>query len=471
MEVPLAPHSAPARAAAVAVWGLGVALIAVVLWLTAQGALAVWLVPVLLASALALALVRLSPAAQLAGVLVLQVFQLGGEAGLSVGEIVAGLALVGYLALWYGRALGAGAPIVTSRVDVAAALWTFVVAPAAVVLGLLFGADPTDFRADLLATLPFALYFPVKDVCAREEKGGLVVAGALLWLGAAALVLNALAFREVIATAEAVWEIADARFITGETSITAALLLSMAGLGTARRWSVRVLLAAATAAFAVGLIVMKSRGFWVSAALGVVYLLAVLPARSRWRLAAWGGAALAVLVLAAVTVLGDELILIADGTVRRFATLATATTQDISLVNRFRETEAAVDMALRNPILGYGWGVQVKRFNVIYDVTFSWAFVHNGYVALWVKTGLWGLALMLAVWVGGIVRGTSAGRGTALSPSSQACALGAASTLIAFSLVANSSNPFSILDQMMVVTLLLGLTNGLADRARARAAP
>ena len=445
----------------------GAGVLAAVAWLVAVGALLVWVVPAALAGAVALWAVRPGPLARLVSVAGLQAFQLGGAPGLSAGEVVAGLALVLYLGHWYAHAALSARPVLTSGADVAAAGWLGIAAPAAVGLGLLFGADPYDFRADLLATLPFALYFPVKDACARDQRGALAVAAVLGWLGTVAVLTNALRYRAVIASADAVWEIADARFITGETSITAALLLSLAALATARFGLRRVVLAVATAGFVGGIVITKSRGFWVSALLGILFLGVVLPGSDRRRLVAWGGAGLVVLVGASVLVLGDQLALIAYGTVQRFATLATAATQDVSLVNRFWETSAAVDMALENPVLGYGWGVQVTRFNIIYGITETWAFLHNGYVALWLKTGLWGLALMMTVWVGGIFRATWAGRGGALGPTDRALALGAAATLVAFTLVANSSNPFSILDQMLVVTLLLGLTNGLADRAGA----
>ena len=445
----------------------GAAVLAGVAWLVAEGSQAVWVVPAVVGGAVALWAARPGPTALLVGVVGLQALQLGGAPGLSAGEVVGGLALVGYLAYWYGAAFLTRRPLVASGADVAAAGWLGVAAPAAVVLGLLFGADPYDFRADLLATLPFALYFPVKDVCARGRRGALAVAGVLAWLGAVAVVTNVLRYRAVIASADAVWEIADARFITGETAITAGLFLSLAGLATARYGLRRVALAVATAAFAGGLVITKSRGFWVSAVLGVAFLGVVLPGADRRRLVVWGGAGVALLVAASVVALGDQLTLIVVGTVERFATLATASTQDLSLVNRFRETSSAVAVALENPVLGYGWGVQVTRFNIIFGITETWAFVHNGYVALWLKTGLWGLALMMTVWVGGIVRATRTGRGRALAPLDRAVALGAAATLVAFSLVANSSNPFSILDQMLIVTLLLGLTNGLADRAEA----
>ena len=57
-----------------------------------------------------------------------------------------------------------------------------------------------------------------------------------------------------------------------------------------------------------------------------------------------------------------------------------------------------------------------------------------------------------------------------LPPLERAGAFGAMATLVAFSLAAITSNPFSILDQMLVVTLSLALAHGLADRAAARRA-
>ena len=174
----------------------------------------------------------------------------------------------------------------------------------------------------------------------------------------------------------------------------------------------------------------------------------------------------AVLAVGVVALLGDRVGLVLDGSLNRLMSLTTAG-RDISLVARFAETRAAWDMIKVNPVLGYGWGVQVTHYSVVSEGTTRWAFLHNGYVALWLKTGLWGLGLMLWVWAGALVRGALAGREHRLGDTARACGLGATATVAALSLVAITSNPLSALDLTLVVTLNLALAHGLADRAGA----
>ena len=420
----------------------------------------------------ALVVVRPSPLALLAGVLGLQVLQLGGGRGLQVGEVLGGLALVGYLAWWYLATWGSGRRVVTSLFDAAALAWGTVGLVAAAALGQLFGADPYDFRADLLATVPFLLYLPAKDLVARHPRGALAVGGALVALGLAATVESALLFRQTIQQATMAWEIADARPVVNEASMVAGVLVAFAGLMAAADRRARAALLVVAGALLGGLILSKSRGFWVAAVVGVAALAVAGGRAERRRLAAAAVLGVAVLSAVVAVLLRDQIGLVLDGSLNRLASIATAG-RGVSMVNRFAETQAAWDMIAVNPVLGYGWGVQVTYYSLISEGTTRWAFLHNGYVALWLKTGLWGLGLMLWVWGGALVRGALAARERRLGPAARAAGLGATATVAALSLVAVTSNPFASLDTMLVVTLVLALAHGVADRAAAqrRAAP
>ena len=135
-------------------------------------------------------------------------------------------------------------------------------------------------------------------------------------------------------------------------------------------------------------------------------------------------------------------------------------------MNRFKETSAAWAMIKSNPILGHGWGVQFTRYDLVFQGTIRWSFIHNGYVALLFKTGIWGFLAMMTVWVGALVRSTLISRAGSLSPTNRAIGIGCAASLVAFSLAAVTSNPFAITDQMLIVTMLMALGHGLADRSR-----
>lgn len=452
-----------ARAAVVST---GAVLVALVLVATAVGSTLPWVFAGILGVSVVVVLVRPTPLVRLLGVLALQVFQLGGEEGLSAGEIVAGLALVGYLVHWYASVWLSGRPVVTSLFDAAAVAWGTVGLVVAAVLGQVFGANAYDFRADLLATLPFLLYLPVKDVCARHPRGVVSIGAVLLAFGLVASVRSAVLLRQTITTATQVWEIADARAILNETAIMSGLLVCFAALLTVSGARTRAVLLGLVGVLFGGIILSKSRGFWVATVLGLGVLAVTVRSVERRRLVTAVVLGATALGVVAGLLFSDQVALLLDGSARRLASLATAG-QDLSLLNRFAETRGAWERIRVNPILGYGWGVQFAYYGLLTDGTVRWSFLHNGYVNLWYKTGLWGLLLMMVVWVGGLVRAGRSGRTLRLGEWERACAYGATASLAALSLAAITSNPFSSLDLMLIVTLVLALAHGVADRAAA----
>ena len=129
---------------------------------------------------------------------------------------------------------------------------------------------------------------------------------------------------------------------------------------------------------------------------------------------------------------------------------------------------AAMDRVAQNPVLGHGWGVQVTHYSLVSAGTRSWAFLHNGYVALWFKLGLWGLGLMLVTWLATLARGLWALWTERLETDERALLAGSVATLAVLLLTASTSNPFSIMDQMLLLGLLLGGASGVAQRAQDR---
>ena len=450
-------------AAGAAVGAVGAALLGAAVWLaSAESVLALALGAALVLGA-ALWLARPGPLARLTGVLLLQIAQLSGGRGTSVLEVVAGLALVGYLAHWYGVAALAGRPPWRTLFDVAAVAYGTVGLVFAAAVGQLFGADAYDFRADLLATLPFLFYLPVKDACVRYERGALTIGAVLVAFGLASTALNLYLFRAAVTSADAWYQVADARFNVGETSITAGLMVSLAGAAVTRRRGLALALAASAVALLGGLLITKSRGFWISAAFGIAAMVVVAPRSERRRIVGYGLVGLAGLVVVGSLLFRDQLALIAIGAFNRLVSIGTAGSS-VSLLNRFAESEAVWAKIRANPVLGYGWGVQFTHYSIISEGTRHWAFMHNGYLNLWYKTGLWGLALMMAVWTGAMARAALAARRLGAAAGDRALALAAGATVAAFSPVAISSNPFSVLDQMLIVTLVLALAHGVADR-------
>lgn len=397
---------------------------------------------------------------------------LGGLANdYPAGKLVFGAYLGLFVAVWYARAWSAGARVVVSRTDVGMAFLLVFGIGGGTALGLAFGNPTTDIIGNVQALLPLFLYFPVKAACARESHGPTVVAGCVIVLGVAAAVQNAFTTKQALSSATEVWQIVDVRVAYGEITLCASVLLCLALLFATRgTWWRRSALVGLFGVLMGGLILTKSRGFWVATLLGIAVFALVLRPADRRRLVGVAAAGGVAFVGLAVLVAGRYAVLIATGIAKRFLTLGTAGTADVSLLNRFAESAGVWTQIKVNPVLGHGWGAQYTYYSLISEGTRTWAYVHNGFLGVWHKIGLWGLVLVLWVWAGAVIGGIAAARTRQLSPTNRGLAGAAAATLVALGLVANSSPPLENADQALVLVVLWALAQGIAQRGRAGSA-
>jgi O-antigen ligase len=119
-----------------------------------------------------------------------------------------------------------------------------------------------------------------------------------------------------------------------------------------------------------------------------------------------------------------------------------------------------------NPILGYGMGVSYRVFDIIRDVTFVKSFVHNGYVALWFKFGLWGLGMMLFFLGSLIRRGYRSFRAEQAQMIYRLVGLAALACFAALFVSALTSNPFFRNDTTFIYGTLSGIVGGCYSRTR-----
>ncbi len=458
------------RAGYAAIAGVGlVAAILIAYGLTSEIPWVGLIIPVSAAGALLLALAAPSRTTAFAAMAGGSAILLVGGDGFSALEVLYGLGAMAYLAVWIGHACVARVGVLRSSTDVAAAAWCAFGIVGGAALGVLFGGDAYDFRADLQAALFFPFYFPIKEVVRRAERGPVVVLGLFLALGLFAAVYNAFSLRAQLAAATAIYEVVDIRVAGGMMQVSAAVLIALSILSTPQRRVIQLVVLGSLAALLIGLVTGKSRAYWVAVALGVGIIGVLARGGDRRRLAGFLVVGVAGVVILAVAIVGDQLLLIAAGALDRLTSL-TGASSDISLVNRLVETRAALDRIAQNPILGHGWGTQITYYSIVGYGTTHWAFMHNGYVALWFKLGLWGLALMTFVWISTLVRGAWTALFQSLPAGERALLVGSVATLSVFALTAFTSNPFSIMDQMLTVALLLGAASGVVQRAQDRAA-
>lgn len=416
--------------------------------------------------------VRSGRTVQTGVVLVLGAALFGGEPGVSPAEALFFAAAMLLLVSWYGAAALGARRVVASLDDAVALLWLGVGVALALVVSVVVARNPTtEIRAEAIALFPFFLYLPIKETVARHRWGLALVVGALAWYAIYSTLLNAATVRTVVAEATVWYEVANVRFTTGETAMAATVLIGLSVLPTLGGRSLRarvVWLGLATVVMVAlaGLVVAKSRGYWLVTVFGLVLALAVSPAETRRKglLVLVGG--VAVLSVLAWAVVPEQVFLLVEGLVIRFASFSSVGT-DPSLLARYAESAAAWSQIRLNPIVGYGWGHQIVYYSSLGEGTQHWSFMHNMYLWVWHKVGLWGLALLLALWGRAVLRGARAARSRQLTLAERSAAAGAVGTAAALGVVGLTSNPLGVPDAALVVTLVLALAHGLGQRADA----
>lgn len=179
---------------------------------------------------------------------------------------------------------------------------------------------------------------------------------------------------------------------------------------SARRLSTRtaVLLLIAIAALGGGLLASMVRSFWLTGAIGLAAVLLRSPRNPRTMKAVAGlaaGALLALLVVAGIDRLSPASSQNwTSGAITFLADLGSS--KSTSRVTREIEWGNAIGVWMKSPFVGLGWGYSypLVTYGAVSDALVTDAFfIHNSYLNILAKTGLFGLAAFVLLLWGTIV--------------------------------------------------------------------
>lgn len=391
---------------------------------------------------------------------------LGSQEGLQPPELLYFAYLSTFLVAWYAWWFLTGTARLRSSQDLFTAGTIVLGGLGGVTLGLLFGAPITGIRNDLVGFFPLLLYFPVREAVAGSPRGAHYVSMALLGLS---LVTAALVLWELYSTvisATAAWEIIDVRVTGYEIPLLIGSVASLAAVAYSEQAYKRMVALGLSVLLLIFLFITKSRGYWIGWAFAVGLLFLFLPSTRRRTLLRWGAAGAFFGAVALFLIAGEVAIAFAIGIVNRFSTLASAFTTDVSLLNRYVETDALWNRISRNPILGHGFGTEFSYNDLTLQGRRTWAYAHNGFAGLWFKLGVWGFCLIIGWWLHAAWEGFVASRSRALSPIERGYGLGASTALLGVLLTTYTSGIYFVDAQILLITVTVALASGLRLRSQ-----
>ena len=372
----------------------GLVLVLVLAW---HAPAALPLVPMLVAGAFAFIFLVQRPLLHLCVVLTGFAATLSGEDGLQVYEILYGLYYAAYLAGWFiYHGLLQQRTVFRDAVDGALVLF-LVLAVASLGLTVLYGGSVSGAVIDLIPLSFLGFYFPIREALRNDPRAARWLTASFLLLVLIVLGWNYYTYFFKLQTAEYLWQVATGTVRINDRFLMVGAFFTLSFYSLADRWPLRLLLIGATALLIGGVIISQSRTVWVAMILGFGLLFFLVERHEKVRLILLATAGASALVLLGMILLDDLFGLVVAGIADRFTSLGTATTKDLSLVNRFVEWKAAFRASLESPILGHGAGVPYHFFNIISQTTQEKWHIHNTFLGLFYRHGLVGLGLVVFV--------------------------------------------------------------------------
>lgn len=246
-----------------------------------------------------------------------------------------------------------------------------------------------------LVILP-VLYVRFFEPGSKSEKGLWILT---LILATGVMIVTILRFRQNVVKAVYAWEMGRAIVDPAAAIflIFIALSLAMSLRRDERRWWLYPIML-----IGIGVLALSNfRTLWVGciATLPILFFVATKEERSRgYRfMATIMTIVIMIGVIAYFTSPAFKLYILMLG--ERFLSTGKAST-DISLLNRFIETNILLDYIASSPIVGYGFGAQFRLFDSIKGFSYDSGFAHNGYVFTVFKVGIVGAVLLYAAYFG-----------------------------------------------------------------------
>ena len=406
------------------------------------------------------------PALNLIVVLIGFVVVANNEAGFQLREVVYALYLYSVLALWYAdRFFITRTPFVQSRAD--RALFVFLaLLPCTLVLTYFFNGRLSGAISELFSLSLLALYFPLKELAARYRWGCKALVLTVVAIGVLVSLRNMYEYYLMLGRVTQAWQVETGRVVMNDNLLMVSSLFSLVLVVYARGMKSFITAGACFFVCFGALILTQSRGYWMAFFAGLVALFLLADQRRRRKILLLGGVGLAAMIGAGYILVGSYMDILFTGLVERILSIGTAATADLSLVNRFREAATVMELVRVNPVLGYGMGVPYYFYDIAHQFTDHDALVHNGYVGLWYKFGLWGLGLMMFFWLRTLWDGIRSFKIPAHNHWTRLCGMAASISLIGFLLSTLTSNPFFLKDSLFIFSMTAGLAGGAWRRGR-----
>jgi len=329
-------------------------------------------------------------------------------------------------------------------------------------LGFLSGAMMKNRIDDMTILFPFFTYFIFRD----HIKDDTTIRNILLLIVLMILLItlrNIRNYQQILLEAVMDWQIQKARVAKNEVFLMLGSVGFLIVYAFQTKWIPRLIyLGLFVIAFS-GLILTQSRGYW----------LAFLVSMTLFFLFADRGVRFNIVITVVVMIIGAAFVaftyyysatmLIIENFTYRFSVTGGVAKLDASLLERVLEAQRVWERIVVNPFAGYGLGYTYPRYGIIYGYSTHTSYIHNGYLAIWFKLGLFGL-LAILYYVFQLLKTNFQLLKRGTSPFTRQLAMILFCQVSGMMVVNITSPQFLGFDSVLLLTIIGAVTASMADR-------
>lgn len=330
-----------------------------------------------------------------------------------------------------------------------------------IILGFFTGGLMKNRIDDITLMFPILTYFVLRDQMVDDK----VVRNILIILVVMMLFIalrNVRNYQQILLEAVMDWQIQKARVAKNEVFLMAGTVGFFILQAYQTKWIPRLFYLGVFGFMFAGLILTQSRGYWLAFVLsaGVFMLFSDRSARIRAIITTTLLGVFAITI--AFTVYYSATMVVIENLAYRLS-LTGGSQMDPSLLERVLETQSVWDLVKYNPLAGYGFGYVYQRYGVIAGYWTHTSYVHNGYLAIWFKMGLFGM-LAAFTYLIMIARTGYKVFKNATTPFARITALIIMCQVVGMMLVNVTSPQFLGFDSMLLLSVMGAMVASLADR-------
>ena len=320
---------------------------------------------------------------------------------INIQEIIFGIILLSTIIGWLFRTiLIYGKKIINNTSELYLFLFLIIVV-FSIIISLFQNVSLFIWFRKFIPFLIYFLYFPLVENLRSKKELNIILLTLLITISI--IGLNSLTdYAASLSSAQKLWQIMASREVYNEPYFYSGLVLLTGMMFFSKKLYFNVIFLIFIPFFVILLAISFSRGYWLAAFISLIIMFYFLPLKKKLLISIILFSILLITIIFSKYYFGNIFDILVSQLDERLFTLGKLA-RDSSVIERINESKELIKYLKINPFVGFGLG---KEYSFL---VYSWRtiptdYVHNAFLSLWFKFGIFGLLVYLIFYISMIIK-------------------------------------------------------------------